>query len=377
MKKSLFLLLLFPFAAHTFSQSVDYIVRTLDYKTPVTAVAVSPDRSLVLGGLEDGRLVVLDAGTFEEKFVVKEAAAEAIFDIEMSPEMDLIFVAAGNRIYLYDSTGVRITSWGHHRNTIWSMDLHPSGKTMASTEVNKTFFLVDVFEGKVDTYMRGHDDITFAVAFSPDGKLLASGSSDKEVFLWDMETKAVIAKFRGLSGTVYDVAFSPDGSLVAACSEDESVRIWDIATGKLVHLLKGHQEMVLEIEFSPCGKYLLSASADQSVKLWELSSGEQLYAYLENGGSVPDIAFLPGGSRFVSAGMDGTMKVWGIHPEIFVVKYFRDAYEEELQNNPLFLKRQKGEKRSDYLARQEKAAAEKEKIINRYYQMYLESKHLE
>lgn len=365
---SLFALLIALTAA---AQPVDYIIRSIDYKTPVTAVSVSPDSLWILAGFEDGTLRVLSAISGEELRTLENAADAAIYAIEMSPKMDVIFLAAGNRIMLYDTTGTHITNWSHHRNTMWSMDIDPSGKYIVSTEVNKTFQLIDVYEGTIKESMRAHEDITLAVAFSPDGRLIASGSNDKTVLLWDLESLEVTGKLQGGSGNIYDVEFSPDGQLVAAAAQDKSVRIWNIAENKLVHLLKGHQDMVLEIEFSPSGRYLLSASLDQAIKLWDVETGEQLYAYLENGGSIPDIAFLPGGKSFVSAGMDGRLTTWELHPEIFVMKYFGEEYEKELSENPLFLPRQRREKRSEYQLRLEEAAKVKEEIVQKYYALYL------
>jgi WD40 repeat protein len=353
------------------AQTSDYVIRSAAFKTPVTAVQVSPDGRLILAGFEDGTLRILNATTLEERLVVEQAGTAAVYDIEMSPKMDVIFLSSGNRILLYDTTGVRINAWSHHRNTMWSMDLDPAGRYMVSTEVNKTFQLINVYEGEVEQSMRGHEDITFAVAFSPDGKYIASGSNDQQVFLWDMASREVIATFHGHSGNIYDVAFSPDGKYVAACSMDKSVRIWDIEKKELHRLLKGHQDMVLEIEFSPDGKYLLSASADQSIKLWDVASGEQLYAFLDNKGSIPDIEFLTGGETFVSVCMDGTLNVHRIHPEIFVMKYFREEMEKEMADDPLFLPREKGEKRSDFEARAAKAEKKKEELVARYYQRYL------
>ncbi len=355
MRKLLLILFATLITATAATQPADYIVQSIDFKTPVTAVQVSPDGKLILAGFEDGTLRVLNAENLEEQLVVEQAGSAAIYDIEMSPKMDVIFLASGNRILLYDTTGTRITSWSHHRNTMWSMDLDPTGQFLVSTEVNKTFQLINVYEGEVEQPMRAHEDITFAVAFSPDGKQIASGSNDKQVFLWDLASREVIAKFHGHSDNIYDVAFSPDGKYIAAGSRDKSVRIWDIEKKELHQLLKGHQDMVLEIEFSPDGKYLLSASADQAIKLWDVASGEQLYAFLDNEGSVPDIEFLPGGETFVSACMNGTLKIHRLDPEIFVMKYYREEIKKEMVENPLFLPRQKGEKRSEYETRTAKA----------------------
>jgi WD40 repeat protein len=373
MRKLSLMLFAFLISITATAQPVDYIVRSIDYKTPVTAVALSPDSRWILAGFEDGTLRLLSVATGEELHTFEGAAGAAIYDIEMSPKMDVIFLAAGNRIILYDTTGIQINSWSHHKNTMWSMDIDPAGKHIVSTEVNKTFQLIDVYEGTIEESMRAHEDITLAVAFSPDGRQIASGSNDKTVLLWDLDSRKVTGRLHGHSGNIYDVEFSPNGQLIAAASQDKSVRIWNIAENKLVHLLKGHQDMVLEIEFSPDGRYLLSASADQAIKLWDVETGEQLFAYLENEGSIPDIAFLPGGKSFVSAGMDGRLTTWEIHPEIFVIKYFWEEYDKELSENPLFLPRQRGEKRADYELRLEEAAKVKEGIVQKYYTQYLEN----
>ena len=354
------------------AQTADYVLRSETFKTPVTSVQVSPDGKLILAGFEDGTLCVLDAHDLGKQLEIEQAGPAAIYDIEISPKMDVIFLASGSSIRLYDTTGTRITTWAHHRNTIWSMDLDPSGQYMTSTEVNKTFQLIDVYEGEVLQPMRAHDDITFAVAFSPDGKYIASGSNDTQVFLWDLAAREVIAVFHGHSGNIYDVAFSPDGKLIAACSMDKTVRIWDIDKKELHRLLKGHQDMVLEIEFSPDGRYLLSASADQSIKLWDVATGEQLYAFLDNDGSIPDIEFLPGGDTFVSVCMDGTLKIHHLHPDIFVMHYYREEIEMEMAKDPLFLPRQKGEKRSEHESRMAGAKQRREELIQLFYNRYLE-----
>lgn len=370
--KNIFVILPLLLLKPLYSQPYDYIVKNLSFKSPVTAVNIAPDGNQILAGFEDGTLRIFDPQLENLKLELPATPGTAIYDIEMSPKMDVIFLAAGNRIVLFDTTGNKITSWGFHKNTIWSMDINKEGKYMVSTEVNKTFQLSNVYEGRVEHSMRAHDDVTLAVAFSPDGNTIASGSNDKKVFLWSVTTKEVIAEFHGHSDNIYDIAFSPDGTMVAACSKDKSVRIWNIAERKLVHLLNGHQEMVLEIEFSPDGKYLISSSSDQAIKLWDVKTGEQLYGYLENESSIPDIAFLPDGKRFVSAGMDGSLKMWEIHPEIFVLKYFPKEYELELKENPLFLPKQKGEKKDEYESRMEMAAKTKKNIVNKYYQQYLE-----
>ncbi len=369
---SILLFILVPLLSN--AQDSDYKVATIEHKVPVTAVNISPDGKWILAGMEDGSLEIIDANNYTVLHEFSTIASAAIFDIEMSPKMDVIFLASGSRIMLYDTTGTHIINWPVHRNTMWSMDINRDGSFMVSTEVNKTFQLSNVYEGRIEQSMRAHDDITLAVAFSPDGKTIASGSNDKTVKLWDLETKQVIAEFQGIADNIYDVAFSPDGKYIAAGSRDRTVRIWDIAEGTMVHSLKGHQEMVLEIEYSPDGKYLLSASADQAIKLWDTRSGELIYSFLDNTASVPDIVFLKDGKHFASACMDGELAIRELSPEIFVMKYYKKEMEEEMNANPVFQERRKSEKKQDYESRMERAKAAKEKLVGKYYTMYLEEK---
>jgi hypothetical protein len=71
--------------------------------------------------------------------------------------------------------------------------------------------------------------------------------------------------------------------------------------------------------------------------------------------------------------MESKLRVWKIHPEIFVLKYFSDDYEKEIKENPVFLPKQKGEKKADYAIRMEEAEKIKEEIILKYYLKYQKS----
>jgi len=197
------------------------------------------------------------------------------------------------------------------------------------------------------------------------------------VKIWDIETRQEIKTLHGSTQQVFDVAFSPDCRLLAVASQDRSIRIYDMKESALVHLLKGHRDKVMKVAFSPDGQYLISGSADYSLILWDVETGERIHSFLENDGEVLDLVYHPDGHSFYSISMAGDLTRWGVHPEIFVLWYFKEPYSEELSADPLFEPRRKGETKKDFEVRQQKAIKKKSVIVDRYYQRYLSERGLD
>ena len=367
--------LLVPFLLLTsicWSQEGSFILNRKIYKEPPTSINISPDGLFLLAGFDDGSFRLLDPDSFEPVVEVEQAHIKAVNAMDMPPKMDYILTAGHNRIKVWDRNGTFLGEWKGHATTIWNAEISKDGLWAVSSAINKTFLLWDAGSGELADQMRGHEDVTMAVAISPDSHKIASGSNDLTIKIWDLETRQVISQLHGPTQDIYDVEFSPDGNFLAAASKDRSVRIYDLNQEKLIHLLKGHQDMVMEVEYSPDGRYLVTASADQSIMLWEAASGERIYQFLENEGAVMDLVFHPDGRSFYSISYGGDLTRWGLDPEIFVLHYFEEPYQEELASDPLFGPRQNGESRKDYQDRMEHAAAKKQGIIARYYQQYLE-----
>jgi len=365
------ILILCLLSASLYAQESSFLLKEIKMDAPATAVAVSPDGKQVLFGLNDGTFGILSDSTGEELLLLEENFPKAVNAICYSPKMDYIFVAGGNVIRLFRPDGYQVAQWKQHATTIWTAVLSKDARYAVSAEFNKTFRLWDVYNGEVIENLRGHDDVTLAVAISPDNKYIASGSADKTIKIWDRETLQVINTMNGHSLEIYDLKFSPDGKILASASKDKSIRLWDVATGKLLHLLKGHTNYVMEVAFTPDGRYLLSASADQTIRLWDVESGDEIYSFIEGEGAVLDLALMPDGSAFYSASMDNHLRKWAIDHEIFVLKYFGEPYNEEIAGNHLFDERRKGESKSEYESRMERAEKKRQEIVEKYYTEYM------
>lgn len=372
MIRSACMALLLPLLTIPVRGQVDsYILKRNIFRTPLTSIHMSPDGSTLLCGFNDGSFRLLDPESFAVKLEVDQAHLKAVNAMDMPPKMDFILSAGHNSIKVWDLNGKQLTRWGGHATTIWNAELSRDGKQAVSSAINKTFLLWDVYNGTIREQMRGHEDVCMAVSISPNDSLIASGSKDQTLKIWDLHTRQVLLSLNGPAQDVYDLEFSPDNELLATASKDRSVRIYNIKEEDLVYLLKGHRDMVMEVEFSPEGRYLISASADQSIVLWDVKTGDKIHSYMDNEQAVMDLVYHPDGNSFYSISYAGDLTRWSIDPEIFVLRYYDQAYREELAADPLFEARRKGESKKDFMERGKEATTKKEEIVARYFKLYL------
>lgn len=330
----------------------------------------SPDGTMLLVGFTDGTFRVLEPATLETLLEFK-AHDRPVMSVDMSPKMDYFLTAGGNMIKLWNRAGKHIGNFAGHATTIWDAEISKDGKHAVSSAYNKTFLLWDAYNGVIASHMRGHEDVTPAVAISPDDRFIASGSNDRTIRIWDLNTRQVVRTMQGPAAEILDVAYSPDGELLSVCSVERNIRVYDVEKGTLRFLLKGHRAPVRKTAFSPDGRFLVSASEDVNMILWDMETGEKIHTYLDNEGMLMDVLFHPDGRSVYSISRAGDLSRWELAPEIFVVRYFGNPYREELDNDPLFMPRQKGESRNDYQSRLTEADSRKKDIIDSLYSRYL------
>lgn len=349
----------------------EYVANRKVFKEGPSSVNISPDGKLLLTGFGDGSFRILDPVTFQVLLEVEDAHNKAVTAMDMPPKMDFILTAGGKDIKIWNRSGKKIGLFAGHATTIWNADISSDGKHAVSTGFNKTFLLWDVYNGVVAEHMRGHGDVTLTACISPDNRLIASGSNDLTLKIWDLHSKQQVATLFGPTQEVFDVAFSPDNTLLAAASKEKSVRIYSVKEQKLVHIFKGHREAVREVAFSPNGRYIVSAAEDQMLILWDVVKKERIHLFLDNEGGLLDVVFHPDGKSFYSISVAGELTRWEMDPEIFVIRYYEEPYQQELSSDQVFEPRLNGESKKDHVLRMEEAEQKRAEIIDRYYKKYL------
>jgi WD40 repeat protein len=190
--------------------------RFLGHQGPVFSAIFSGDDKALASGSEDQTLRIWSADTGKEIALFREKPFILGKNFAVAPD---------------GKTLVAIGFEGFFRGVLRTWEL-PSGREIRHSDT-----------GLGSTWVN-------LLTFSPDGKTLAMTESDDTFYLLDAMTGRILRRFSGhrpvvrgskiVSG-VEAIAFSPDGLLLASGATDQTVRLWQVATGKQVHCLEGHQ----------------------------------------------------------------------------------------------------------------------------------------
>ena len=288
-------------------------IATLEHMYGVSAVAFSPDGSLIASGTVNGLTFVWDVATSE--MVATLVGHTGIHAVAFSPDGTLLASGSSDgRVFVWDvETGENVETLAIHRDIARAVAFSPDGTLLAAGAGDGRVFVWDVETGENVETLVGHTDWVESVAFAPDGSLIASTSSDGTVKVWDVATGEIVETLVEHPGWwVHAVAFAPDGTLLTFDPLEGTVRVWNVATREMIETRGRFTEWSSSMVFAPDGSLIASTSFDGTVKVWDVASGGRVETLVGHTDWVQSMAFAPDGSLLASASSDGTVKVWDI-----------------------------------------------------------------
>jgi WD40 repeat protein len=289
-----------------------------DVRTPVMAIAVSPDSRWMASGSADGNL--------------------RTYDVE---------------------SGSRLRSWSGHAANIRAVTISPDSQMVASGSDDNTIRIWRAADGQLLRTLTGHTGRIWSLAFDPNGGRLISASEDGTVRIWEWPSKASPAIIQTHAGWV---AVSPDGHTVLTLRRnDKAIQLWDIGTTRpsgtlgtdtaelspvmprsfvlskdgqvligpaesgsaiaiwdfqrrrlkqILPVLRGDNGMG-SLAISPDGSRVAFCGYNSaSLSVWDLQKGTLLVTLGGHSQNVNSLAWSPDGTRLFTASRDGTVRVW-------------------------------------------------------------------
>ena len=204
----------------------------------------------------------------------------------------------------------------------------PGDKIVVLGTKEGTLEIFDIASSTLLETLRAHERDIWSLQVHPDGKSLVTGSADKTAKFWDFRViqeeilgttrtapKLTLAHTRTLkvSDDILSIRFSPDARLLALATLDNTVKVFFVDTLKLFLTLYGHKLPVLSMDISYDSKLIVTSSADKNVRVWGLDFGDCHRAFFAHQDSILCVAFVPtnadgNGHHFFSASKDKLIK---------------------------------------------------------------------
>lgn len=267
-----------------------------------------------------------------------------------------------------------------HEGAVWSLQVHPDGRSMASGSADKTvkFWNFQIVQETVlgttrttprlkltqSKVLKLSDDV-LSIRFSPDERLIAVALLDNTVKVFFVDSLKLFLNLYGHKLPVLSMDISYDSRLIVTSSADKNIRIWGLDFGDCHRALFGHQDSILQVGFVPHnsngnGHHFFSSSKDRTIKYWDADKFEQIQRLDGHHGEVWALAVSHSGEFIVSAGHDKGIIVWNETEEQIFLEEEREKEIEELYESTLTSSLEKDAEDQDQQA--ETAAASKQTV---------------
>ncbi|WAL59191.1 WD40 repeat domain-containing protein [Thermocoleostomius sinensis] len=290
-------------------------------KSPIKALAFSPDGQMLVSGSLNGDTKIWNADTGELLRQVSDRPSiqSIAVSADTVPAYQSILLASGD-----DQGGIELhnLTTGELRQTlaipetvVQSVAFSPNGQWLASGQWNGTVQLWDIETGERLSTLANHDYgvtvVMFAPATNTESPLLISADYDGNVKLWRSNNGELLRTFNTARYPVLALAISPDGKTLVTGNGDGTVKSWKLPSGRYIQGFLGHLDAVTALTISPDGQTLASSSRDKTIKLWDLATGTLIQTLSDaQMDSIMALAFSPNGDKLVSGDQAGMIQVW-------------------------------------------------------------------
>ncbi|MFN2142522.1 MAG: WD40 repeat domain-containing protein, partial [Candidatus Promineifilaceae bacterium] len=286
----------------------------------VSWLAMSPDNTKVVGGADDGTVILWDMATGQTVWEANPMQGQQtdlpfVENVAFSPDGQIVAATFNDRIMLWNAADGRLIHQIESAVSRQKIAFDPAGEQFATigSEAEGRLVIWDLASGeavrKIDRGSNIED-----IVYSADGSTILIASISGVLTLLDAQTGEVIYEVQedlGTSaGAMRFVALSPDGDRLIAAFANAGLLVWDFATGDLLHHFP-YEGGVFAVAYHPQNGSVLTGGLG-NVRTINPQTGEIVRTNSAHNSSIVDLVITADGKRAVTTAVDGIVRLWDL-----------------------------------------------------------------
>lgn len=249
--------------------------------SPVVSISFSHDGKYFVVVTEDNSIIISYTQNCEEVARCKgEESAKILDAIFSNDNLSIITTLNGKQVVncfrLILTKRFHASSLQNHKNTVYSLNLHPIENQVLSSSKDGTAQLWDLYQNQLIASYKIYSATNISAIFNPDGETFVI-PEDKNVLSIKNKFGQTIAQIKEDDVPVNKIAYSPNGRFLAVALKNGGIRIYNSETGKQernLDCIKADGKKtgsITDFAFSPDGSYIVGCTDKGCVYRWSLS----------------------------------------------------------------------------------------------------------
>ena len=298
--------------------SISMNLRKTMWGTRAVSLAAKPNSSYFAIGLEDGKVIMVDAAG---KAATKTFSGHAQPAYALGFSNDGKFLLTGDeqaKIFLWDTTkNAKLREFprdrGHTRG-ISSLWFAKDDKSFISVGKDDAFAVWNITGGNPIKKVVGEPANFYDCYYSATGAFVTATQREGVRFYAPKTfTKAGAITVPGGQGAL-GFTMNPAGTLGVALGGDGNGYVIDLKTKARINTLKGHTDYVTSGAFTQNGKYIATTSMDATMIVWEPKSGKVITRLTDRSYIGSPVVFTGDGNFMITTNSSDVVEIYTITP---------------------------------------------------------------
>lgn len=229
-----------------------------------------------------------------------------------------------------------------HDDSIWSIEITSDGKTILTGSSDKNIkyweIKVNTLENKLNlSHIKTLElsESIISMKISSDSKYLSVSLMDNTVKIFFFDTLKFYLSLYGHKLPVLSIDISFDSKMIITSSADKNIRIWGLDFGDCHKSIFAHDDSIMNIKFFPQSHNFLTCSKDKYIKYWDGDKFDQVQKFAANLGEVWGLSISSDSEFFISVSHDFSIRIFKQDSDEVFIEEEREKEMDELYENEL------------------------------------------